>query len=161
MIKQIGEMLVSDYMTANVISVDDSAKLTAAIRCMDDEGLQVLPVLDEQGNVVGMLSTADLIQITHEIQADLSALNHVNESTKQFLIQMLVDAGDTTYVRDVMTSPVETIKPCDNLVIAAKILSGRHYRHLPVIDEEGKPVGILSTSDFVRVVAELGGLIAG
>ncbi len=159
--KQLGEIRVADYMTENVISVDDSAKLTSAIRRMDDQGLQVLPVLDEQGNVTGMLSTADLIQITHEIQSDLSALSHVNETTKQFLIQMLVDAGDTTYVRDVMTSPVETIRPHDNLIVAAQKLNRRKYRHLPVVDDQGKPVGILSTSDFVRVVAELGGLIAG
>ena len=69
---------------------------------------------------------------------------------------MLVDQGDNTLVSNVMTSPVETIPETVNLVMAARILNEKHYHHLAIVNDAGQPVGILTTSDFVRAVAELG-----
>ena len=159
--RQLGELCVGDYMTQQATVVEDSSRLTEAIRLMDNEGLSVLPVVDNQGQIVGILSQSDLIEITHEIQSDISALNYVTDKTREFLIRLLVDQGDTTIVRDVMTSPVETATPKMNLVMAAKKLIDRHYHHLPVVDESGVPIGILATSDFVRAFADYGVLLAG
>lgn len=159
--KQLGELLVDDYMTHQAICVDDTSRLTQAIRMMDDQELIVLPVVDNQGILVGILSASDLIEITHEIQADLSALTYVTEKTRNFLIKLLVDQGDTTLVRDVMSGGVETTTPQTNLVIAAHKLVNRHYHHLPVVEESGKPIGVLSTSDFVRAVSDYGAMLAG
>ena len=159
--RQLGELCVEDYMTKQAIVVDDTSRLTEAIRLMDNEQLSVLPVIDNQGQLVGILSQSDLIEITHEIQADLSALNYVTDKTREFLIKLLVDQGDTTLVRDVMTAPVETASTSMNLVMAAKKLINRHYHHLPVVDENETPIGILSTSDFVRAFADYGVMLAG
>lgn len=159
--KPLGELTVSDYMTNQAIIVDDSEKLTHAIRLMDTERLLALPVVDNQGQIVGMLSTRDLIEITHEIQADLGALSFVTDKTQEFLIKLLIDQGDNTLVRDVMTSPVATILPSANLIVAARKLVDREFHHLPVVEESGKPVGILSTTDFVRAVADYGATLAG
>lgn len=159
--KQLGELLVDDYMTNQAICIDDSSRLTKAIRIMDNHEVSALPVVDNQGDMVGILSTSDLIEITHEIQADLSALTHVTEKTCNFLIQLLMDQGDTTLVRDVMTSNVETTTRETNLVVAARKLVDRHFHHLPVVDDAGKPVGILASSDFVRAVSDYGALLAG
>jgi CBS domain-containing membrane protein len=159
--RQLGELCVGDYMTHQAIVVDDTRRLTEAIRMLDDEKLSVLPVVDSQGQLVGILSQSDLIEITHEIQSDIGALNYVTEKTREFLIRLLIDQGDTTLVRDVMTSPVETTTSKLNLVMAAKKLIDRHYHHLPVVDDSGTPIGILSSSDFVRAFADYGVLLAG
>ncbi len=159
--KKIGELKVSDYMTDQATVVDDTAKLSKAIGLMEKYRLSVLPVVDNQGEIVGILTNTDLIGITHEIQADISALNYVSEATRDFLIQMIMDQGDTTFVSDVMTSPVETITPKTNLVVAAKKLVDRNYHHLPVVDESGAPIGILTTTDFVRAICDHGAMVAG
>ncbi len=159
--KQLGELKVDDYMTHQAICVDDTSRLTQAIRIMDDQELTVLPVIDNQARLVGILSASDLIEITHEIQADLNALTYVTEKTRNFLIKLLMDQGDTTLVRDVMTSGVETITAQTNLVVAARKLVDRSYHHLPVVDKSGKPIGVLSTSDFVRAFSDYGALLAG
>ena len=159
--RQLGELNVADYMTNQAIVVNDTDKLTRAIGLMDNYRLSALPVVNEQGDVVGVLSTSDLIEITHEIQSDISALTHVNRATQEFLINMLIEQGDATLVNSVMTAPVETISLADNLIVAARKLVDREYHHLPVIDENSKPVGILSTTDLVRAVADFGGLLAG
>lgn len=159
--KQLGELLVKDYMSHQAICVDDTSRLTQAIRIMDDNELSVLPVINNQGELVGILSASDLIEITHEIQADLNALTYVTEKTRNFLIKLLMDQGDTTLVRDVMTAGVETTTPQTNLVVAARKLVDRCYHHLPVTDDSGKPIGVLSTTDFVRAVSDYGALMAG
>jgi CBS domain-containing membrane protein len=159
--RQLGELNVSDYMTPQAIVVDDTRRLTEAIQILDKNELSVLPVVDSEGQMIGILSQSDLIEITHEIQSDISALNYVTDKTREFLIRLLIDQGDTTLVKDVMTAPVETATTKMNLVMAARKLIDRHYHHLPVVDEEGKPVGILSTSDFVRAFADYGVLLAG
>lgn len=159
--RQLGELCVGDYMTQQAIVVNETSRLTEAIRIMDNDDLSILPVVDEKGKMVGVLSQSDLIEITHEIQSDISALSYVTEKTREFLIRLLIDQGDTTLVRDVMTAPVETTTASTNLVMAAKKLIDRHYHHLPVVDADGNAIGILSTSDFVRAFADYGVLLAG
>jgi CBS domain-containing protein len=159
--KQLGELKVNDYMTKQTIVVDDTAKLTDAIRMMDDNQISVVPVVDDQGDLVGILSNRDLTGMLHEIQADLGALNHVNDETRDFLTQLLAEQGDNTRVLDVMTAPVETVIEGVNLVVAAQKLNERTYHHLPVVDSTGQSVGIISTSDFVRAIAEHGAIAAG
>lgn len=159
--KNIGELKVQDYMSHQTIVVDDTARLTDAISIMTQNRISVIPVVDNQGQLVGILSNSDLIQMTHEIQSDLNALHHVNEKTQDFLIRMLMDQGDNTKVQDIMTSPVETICPQTNLVVAARKLTEKKYHHLPVVTESGENVGILATTDLVRAIADTGALAAG
>ena len=159
--KKIGELQVREYMSKGVVVVDDTDRLTHAVRLMDEKEVSVLPVVDNQGKLVGILSTSDLLEITHEIQADLSALTYVTDKTREFLINLLVEQGDSTFVNDVMTSPVETVQPHTNMVVAARVLVDRGYHHIPVVDDDDAPVGVISTSDFVRVFAEHGATLAG
>ena len=72
-----------------------------------------------------------------------------------------MDQGDMTLVRDVMTAGVETTTPQTNLVVAARKLVDCRYHHLPVVDDSGKPIGVLSTTDFVRAVSDYGALMVG
>jgi len=158
---QLGEKRVSDYMTKDVISIDDTALLTVAIRRMDDRRISVLPVVDSQGALIGILSTMDLVQTFHEVNSDLGALSVVNDSTRDFLLQLLMEQGDNTRVCDVMTSPVVTTGPGTNLIVAAQMLTDKKYHHLPIVDDNQQPIGMLSTSDLVRALAEQGARLAG
>lgn len=159
--KQLGEIKVREYMTEQAIVVDNTSLLTSAIRLMDTEQISVLPVVDQQNELIGIISNSDLLEMMHEIQADLGALHHVNEKTREFLIQLLMEQGDNTRVEDVMTSPVATLAPDTNLVVAAQMLNEEGVHHLPVVEHGGKSIGILSASDCVRAIAEKGALMAG
>lgn len=160
-IKQLGELKVEDCMAAQAIVIDQSAKLTDAIRLMDAESLSLLPVVQANMSLVGVLSATDLLEVTREIQADLSTLDSVNERTREFLLTMLIDQGDTTLVKDVMTSPAVSVHKTVNMVVAARMLIDNQCHHLPVVDEEETPIGVISSSDFVRAFAEFGATLAG
>ncbi len=159
--KQIGEISVRDYMTEQALVVQQDTLLTDAIRIMDEERISVVPVVDRSGNLTGILSNSDLVEITHEVQADLSALHDAGATTGEFLVSLLKAQGDNVKVQDVMTAPVETVSVNTNLIVAAQQLNDRRIHHLPVIDESGTCLGIIAASDFVRAIAENGALAAG
>ena len=158
---QLGEKRVSEFMTKSVISVEDTGRLSDAIRIMDDNRLSAVPVLDSQAAIVGILSTSDMLNVFHEIQSDLNALHVVNDDTRDFLLKLLTEAGDNTRVCDVMTKPVVTADANMNLVMAARLMADKHYHHLPIVSDKGSPIGMLSTSDFVRAIAMHGATMAG
>ncbi len=154
--KPLEEITVRDYMTKQSFVVDDTARLVDAIRLMDDKRVSAVPVVNEQGKLVGVLSNSDLIGMMHEIQADLGALHYVNDKTRDFLIGVLMEQGNNTLVMDVMTTPVEMIPPETKLVVAAEQLCQRKIHHFPVVDARGTSIGILSSTDIVRAVADVG-----
>ncbi len=59
-------------------------------------------------------------------------------------------------IRDVMTSPLITVDPEQTIYECAKTMSEHHIHHLPVMDENGKLVGIISATDFLVVAEALG-----
>ena len=145
---------VEQYMTPQAVVVDSLASLKRAISIMDENRLSMLPVVNSQQQVVGVLSASDLIEITREIQSDLSALILSNDDTQEFLKKLLITDGTSTLVKDVMSAPAVTLQCEMTLVAAAKQLINYHYHHLPVVDHKGEPVGVISTTDFVRAFAE-------
>jgi CBS domain-containing protein len=148
-------------MTPQAVVVNGDDSLSEAIQTMEDRRINALPVVNVQGEIVGILTATDLLGITHEIQSDISSFSNASSSTRNFFLRMITVQGKSTLVADVMTSPVETVSRNDNLVVAARKLVERKFHHLPVTDKSGRVVGILSTTDFVRVVAEHGALLAG
>ena len=159
--KKLGELHVAEVMTPNPLTALDTDRLTNAIRIFESNRFSAIPVVDSTGSCVGIISLADLADISHEIQSDLAALSQVSETTQNFLIRMLIDQGETTLIQDVMTSPTATTTPSTNLVVAARMLHENGYRHLPVVDENNHPIGILSTTDIVGAVSQLGAITAG
>ena len=61
-----------------------------------------------------------------------------------------------TKIRDVMTSPILTIKPDCTVYECAKMMSKHHIHHLPVMDENKHIVGMISATDFLVVAEALG-----
>ncbi|HMP79941.1 MAG TPA: CBS domain-containing protein [Pirellulaceae bacterium] len=161
MFKKLGELTARDLMTPDVISVHQQDRLIDAIRKIDDFGVSALPVVADDNKVVGIVSMFDLLNVSREIHSDLSALSLVTTETRKFMIKLLAEQEDTTKIEDVMTTPVNTIHEETNIVVAARQMVHDGYRHLPVVDDHERVVGMVSSTDFVRVVAEQGALVAG
>lgn len=161
MMKKIGELTARDLMTPEVITAFQGDRIIDAIRKLDDFAVSALPVIDEEQRVVGIVSLFDILDVTREVHADLSALSLVTAETRKFMIKLLVEQEDNTKIEDVMTTPVTTIHENTNIVVAARQMVHDGYRHLPVVDDDERVVGMVSSTDFVRVVAEQGALVCG
>jgi CBS domain-containing protein len=79
------------------------------------------------------------------------------------LLQRVVAAGRdpaATTLGEVCTTDLATVCETDDAATCARLIRDRGFRHLPVVDDEGRPVGVLSARDFLQHVAdELEGLL--
>lgn len=132
---------VRDCMTREVAAVRRNDQLTLADDLMRLGRIRHTPVLDDRGDeVVGVVSQRDLFR-----GALARALGY-GEHAQSRVIGMLV-------IKDVMTADPVTTTPDTPIAEAARVMLERKIGCLPVV-EDGKLVGILTESDFLRLAAE-------
>ena len=133
-------LLVRDLMTQDVVTVNRNDKLSVADDVMRLGRIRHMPVLDEDGELVGMVSQRDLFH-----NAVLKALGYGSHAQAKTL--------DMCVVKEAMTEPVQTTAPSTPLQEAAKLMADRKIGCL-VVTDQGKVVGILTEGDFVKLVAD-------
>ena len=156
----IRELVVGDIMKKPVQSVDDASRLNDAVRKMDQQWFSLLPVVDNQGCLVGVLSTTDLLGRFCEVQSDISAFHVANEHLRDVLLDSLTKTGQNSTVKDVMQTQVHTTTADTNLIEAAQKMLADGVHHLPVVDDANRPVGMLAALDFVNWFATNGKTLA-
>ena len=130
---------VRDIMTVEVTTLQRNDKLTLADDIMRLGRIRHLPVLDEDGQLAGIVTQRDLFR-----GALAKALGYGERAQRQLL--------DTLVVKEVMTSEVLTTAPDTPLADAAKVLVERKIGCLPVV-EGSRLVGIITEGDFVALAA--------
>jgi CBS domain-containing protein len=131
---------VIDLMQKDVRSIDEDAMVSEAIVLLADGHVSGLPVLNAHRQLVGLVSTTDILTAEAESEGG-TALNRVATDTR---------------VGDIMTSQPKTIAPDAPIKLAAQEMLYLDVRRLLVV-EDGQLLGVISQSDIVRAVA--GGMI--
>jgi CBS domain-containing protein len=130
---------VGDRMAFDPIVIRFDASLTDAARMLDSHKISGLPVVDEAGCLVGVLSQTDLARArsTEYLWANWPGLA----------------------VRHLMTSPAVTVRRSTPLPIAARQMERRHIHRLVVVadDDQTFPIGILSMTDLVHAIVDEAG----
>jgi len=139
-----GRWQVKDVMTTNVVSVTRRTSYRQVARLLHEHHLSAVPVLTSEGGVAGVVSEADLLR-KQELHEDA-------EHEPVWLLRP-GDRGkaEAQTAEGLMTSPAVTIGPDAVLGTAARLMSARHVKRLPVVGEDGKLVGIVSRTDLLRV----------
>ena len=135
-------MTVSKNMTINPVTTTPDMGVFEAFELMKNEGVQRLPVLDNDGNLVGIISEKNIT----------SAAADRKVSIVEFALLL-----SKIKVGDVMTKEVITVSVDDPVELAARKMSDNDISILPVVDNNGKLVGIVSRSDLFRLLLELFG----
>ena len=135
-------MTVSKNMTINPVTTTPDMGVFEAFELMKNEGVQRLPVLDNDGNLVGIISEKNIT----------SAAADRKVSIVEFALLL-----SKIKVGDVMTKEVITVSVDDPVELAARKMSDNDISILPVVDNDGKLVGIVSRSDLFRLLLELFG----
>lgn len=131
-------LTVADLMTREPIAVHARGDLATAHELMQDLHIRHLPVVDERGRVVGLLSHRDLLR--ESLFAEPSG--------PDFLTTL-----QSIRIGDVMIRRVATVKPETDIRIAAQTMLDHKYGCLPVVEGRRHLVGILTEADFVRLLA--------
>jgi CBS domain-containing protein len=146
---------VADVMTPDPVSVTPNTVLKDAIQLLADKHIGGLPVIDEAGALVGVLSESDLMwQATGvDTPAYIMLLDSVIYLKNPNQYNQEIHKALGQLVKDVMTAKVITITPEKSLREAAHLMHDKRIRRLPVVNEGGQVVGMLTRGDIVREMA--------
>jgi CBS domain-containing protein len=142
----IDNLVVSDVMTSTVVSVRDDTPFKQIIEALAGAHVSALPVVNDDGHVLGIVSESDLL--AKVAGAGRSAPHLSSDSAGASRLHHKADAETA---RDLMTSPVVTVRPGAPVAHAARIAAIQHVRRLPVVDTDDTLVGIVTRSDLLRV----------
>lgn len=137
-------MFVKERMTANPITTTENTPIAEAGEILRKHSFARLPVMRDD-KLVGIITRNDLLKVSPSEASTLSVweLNYVLSKLT---------------VKEAMTKNLITIKPDDTLEEAALIIRDRGVGALPVLDEKGKLVGIITESDIFDAFLDLMGL---
>lgn len=140
-------MLIRNWMTPEVVTVTPDTSLLKLGKLMRDNGVRRLPVLDN-GRVVGIISDRDVRD------ASPSKATTLDMYEMHYLLAEIK-------AKDIMTPRPVTIKPTDTVEKAAMIMLDRKIGGLPVVDEKGALVGIISDQDVFKALVNITGVRDG
>jgi CBS-domain-containing membrane protein len=145
-------MQASDIMTTDVISVPSTATVFEAAELMAKHHISGLPVVGEDGNILGLVSEGDLL---HRVEtgtgkAQRSWFAEFLFSTRKLAAEYLKE--NALKVGDIMTENVISVLPATELAEVAYLLERHHIKRVPVV-AGGKVVGIVSRSNLVCALA--------
>ncbi len=135
-------MFVRDRMSSPAITVAADTPFQDALKLMRERRFRRLPVVDEHGLLIGIVSERDLLHAAPSPATSLSVWE-VN-----YLLWKLK-------VADVMTEKVTTVSPGSTLEEAAQIMVSLKIGGLPVVDDKRHVVGVVTETDIFRAFAEL------
>ena len=125
---------VKDVMTRQVVCVAKDQLLSDAADLFVEKGISGAPVVDASGRCVGILSAIDYVKREHVLRG--TAMEQAAE--------------DRVYQE--MSVGVRSVQPENTLLNAARIMCEKHVHRLPVLDLEGKPVGLITSMDVVAAL---------
>lgn len=138
---------VRDVMTTPVVTVSDSASFKEIVRLLHEHRISALPVVDAEGRIVGVVSEADLLLKEEYVPGQKGTGALIALGRKR--LERRKAAG--LVARQLMTQPAVTVRPEAPVQEAARLMHGRRVKRLPVVDEEGRVVGIVSRADLLKV----------
>lgn len=123
---------VEDFMTKDVVVAHPEMEAYDAILLLLKHKISGMPVVDDKGEVVGIISERDCLKT---------------------LVNAQYHELPTAFVKDLMSTEPRTITPHTEIMEVAEVFLESGFRRLPVLDE-GRMVGLVSRRDVLRVIKE-------
>ena len=147
-------------MGSNVMTVATTTPLTDVARLLSEHQVTGMPVTDEVGHIVGVLSMRDIIEryadgdADHRVRSFYELVSDEGPGVDREALELPYDSQDLA--GDVMTAQVHTVhKDAPLPEVAQQMVELGVHRLL--VEDGGKHVGLISTTDVLRAVAGMGG----
>jgi CBS domain-containing protein len=141
---------VRAVMTREVVSVTPDTPLADVMDLLLGRLFTAVPVVDEAGHVLGIVSDGDLMA-RGGLPQRLGLTERLDPATLTAQLAELRQAG--RLAREVMTSPTLTVREDAALAHAVSLMVARQVKRMPVVDGQGRLVGMLSRLDVLKTVA--------
>jgi len=136
---------VADVMTYGAVSVQQDTPFKEIVDILEAHRINAVPVVDDVDHVIGLVSSADLLS-----KIEFAGDNRIHLFEGRHTRQARDKAGATA-AGDLMTSPVVTVVATTSLVNAAKVMESAELKRLPVVDDLGRLIGMLTRQDLLKV----------
>jgi acetoin utilization protein AcuB len=140
-------MLVANWMSKNIITVDEKDSMQDAMKLLKENDIRMLPVM-KKGKLVGIVTDRDLKRAS---ASDATTLE----------IHELLYLLTRIKVKNIMTKEVITVPPDFTVEETALVLQKNKISGAPVVDSRGKVVGTITQTDLFRVLISLTGVAKG
>jgi CBS domain-containing protein len=149
------QVKVSEVMTREVQTTRADASLRDAAKVMSGGHISGLPVVDEAGQVVGILTEADILRLFRQVSVPffIDILGGEFAIPGPGVLQHQLEEVTAYRVDQLMTRHVVTASPDEEVAEAARRMHARDLKLLPVVDADGRLVGVVSRGDIVRTFA--------
>lgn len=155
---------IEDAMQKNVIAFKPNDQISDVAEILRKNKISGAPILDENMKVVGIVSEGDIMRLleVHSPEINLilpSPLDLIELPLKMKheydeIAEGLKKAATVT-VEEIMTKKVVTIKKDNNISEAAEIMDSKDIKRLPVVDNNGKIIGIVTRGDIIGAMVKL------
>jgi acetoin utilization protein AcuB len=141
-------MLVQGWMTTTVSTVEPETSMMKASIIMKEKKIRCLPVVNEKGELVGIVSDRDLRDAapSKATTLDVYELNYLLSSMK---------------IKDIMTKDLVVARPEETVEFAAILMLENKISSLPVINDKDMLVGIITQTDIFKVLINIAGVYTG
>ncbi len=137
-------MPVQDYMSKDLITVDEETSIMKASKLMKQNNIRHLPIL-RQGRLVGIVSDRELKEATPSKATTLD-------------IHEMYYLLDQITVKSLMPKHLYTIGPEQTVEKAAAVMLQHNISALPVVDQKGRLAGIISKGDIFKAFVSISGI---
>jgi CBS domain-containing protein len=146
---------VADVMTPDPITIKAQAPLQEAVEVLAEKRISGLPVLDDQGKLVGIISETDLMWQETGVDAPpyimfLDSVIYL-QNPARYEKEIHKALGQT--VGEVMSDKPISIYPYQTLKEAAHLMHEKKIRRLPVVNDDSQVIGIITQGDIIRTMA--------
>jgi len=144
---------VKDIMTTQVITVTPDTEITRAAKILIEKGINGLPVVDNAGQLVGILCQSDLItqQKKMPLPSFFTLLDAFIPTTSSRQLEKEVKKITAITVDQAMTPDPVTVSPDDEISVLADLMVDKKYHTIPVV-ENGQLVGVVGNEDVLRTI---------
>ncbi len=147
-------MRIRDAMSADVATVAPSTPLPDVVDLLLCKGIKAVPVVEGK-RVVGIVTGGDLLARAG-MPLRLDVQDRLPGGVRKEHLRRLDDQGLTA--ADVMTAPVATLNIKTKVPDALALMARRSFKRLPVVDDSGNLMGIVSRADVLRAIAKAAGM---
>lgn len=150
---------LSQIMTTDVLTTTPDARAEEVARLLREHHISGVPVVDAEGRVVGVLTQTDLVQDLHAAHGVNSArglLDLLLDSASlegESLLEMCRNRLRRARVRELMSAPPVTVSRTATVRDAARLLRTKGTNRLPVVEADGRLVGIVTRNDLLAAIS--------
>ncbi len=148
---------VRDVMESSPASVSIDTKVEDVVRTLHDNELPGVPVLDGDGRLAGIVTEADLV--LPDDQGDLHLPHYINLFGGTVFLEPLgryekrLRKAFASTAADMMTKDPDTVGPDASVKEAARLIHESGHNRLPVVEDDGRLVGVITRVDLLGALA--------